>query len=92
LLQRVGTMDPQRVRKEAAESPTDVTAQAAVADLDLAGGHVEDAFARLVETVRRTVGDDRERARLRLLDLFEVIGGDDPRVTSARSALARVLF
>ncbi|MGP3980997.1 tetratricopeptide repeat protein [Streptomyces sp. KR80] len=92
LLQRVQGMDPQSVRKTAADSPDDVTAQLAAADLDLAGGHIEDAFGRLVETVRRTAGDERDTARVRLLELFEVIGGDDPRVTAARSALARVLF
>ena len=80
------------MRKDAAEKPDDVQAQIAAADLDLVGGHVEDAFGRLVETVRRTTGDDRNAARVRLLELFEVIGGDDPRVTAARSALARVLF
>ncbi|WP_406506682.1 tetratricopeptide repeat protein [Streptomyces sp. NBC_00212] len=92
LLQRVQSLDPQQVRKEAAEKPADVAAQIAAADLDLVGGHVEDAFGRLVETVRRTFGDDRDAARVRLLELFEVIGGDDPRVTAARTALARVLF
>lgn len=92
LLQRVQSLDPQQVRKDAAEKPADVAAQIAAADLDLVGGHVEDAFGRLVETVRRTFGDDREAARVRLLELFEVIGGDDPRVTAARTALARVLF
>ncbi|MFE3599260.1 tetratricopeptide repeat protein [Streptomyces sp. NPDC059096] len=92
LLARVQGMDQAQVRKDAADRPADVTAQIAAADLDLVGGHVEDAFGRLVEAVRRTAGDDREAARLRLLKLFEVIGGDDPRVTAARSALARVLF
>ncbi|MEV4974017.1 tetratricopeptide repeat protein [Streptomyces scopuliridis] len=92
LLTRVQDMDQARVRKDAADKPGDVQAQIAAADLDLVGGHVEDAFGRLVEAVRRTAGDDREAARVRLLELFEVIGGDDPRVTAARSALARVLF
>ncbi|MFE3660761.1 tetratricopeptide repeat protein [Streptomyces sp. NPDC059165] len=92
LLSRVRGMDPQAVRKEAADKPDDVPAQIAAADLDLVGGHVEDAFGRLVETVGRTSGDDRNAARLHLLDLFEVIGSDDPRVTAARTALARVLF
>ncbi|MFG2718290.1 tetratricopeptide repeat protein [Streptomyces sp. NPDC048416] len=92
LLQRVQALDPAQVRKDAADKPADVAAQIAAADLDLVGGHVEDAFGRLVETVRRTFGDDREAARVRLLELFEVIGGDDPRVTAARTALARVLF
>ncbi|MFI0984625.1 tetratricopeptide repeat protein [Streptomyces exfoliatus] len=92
LLARVQDLDPGVVRKNAAENPADVTAQIAAADLDLVGGHVQDAFGRLVETVRRTVGEDRDAARLRLLELFEVIGAEDPRVTAARQALARVLF
>ncbi|MEV7197888.1 tetratricopeptide repeat protein [Streptomyces sp. NPDC093510] len=92
LLQRVQGLDPQAVRKDAADRPADVQAQIAAADLDLVGGHVEDAFGRLIDTVRRTAGDDRDAARVRLLELFEVVGGEDPRVTSARTALARVLF
>jgi putative thioredoxin len=92
LLRRVEGLDPQQVRKDAAERPGDAAAQIAAADLDLVGGHVEDAFERLVDTVQRTAGADRETARVRLLHLFEVIGGDDPRVTAARVALARVLF
>lgn len=92
LLGRVQGLDPQKVRQEAAENESDVQAQMAAADLDLVGGHVEDAFGRLVETVRRTVGEERDTARVRLLELFEVVGPDDPRVTAGRSALARVLF
>ncbi|MEU2179438.1 tetratricopeptide repeat protein [Streptomyces thermolilacinus] len=92
LLGRVQGMDPQQVRKNAADDPKDVPAQLAAADLDLVGGHVEDAFGRLVDTVRRTAGDDRNAARVRLLELFEVIGSDDPRVIKARGDLARVLF
>ncbi|MEU2456223.1 tetratricopeptide repeat protein [Streptomyces sp. NPDC052071] len=92
LLGRVAGLDPQKVRTEAAENPVAPAAQMAAADLDLVGGHVEDAFGRLVETVRRNFGDDRDAVRVRLLELFEVIGPDDPRVTAARTALARVLF
>ncbi|MGW1464964.1 tetratricopeptide repeat protein [Streptomyces sp. NPDC001493] len=92
LLGRVQKMNPQEVREKAAAGPADVAAQIDAADLDLVGGHVEDAFGRLVETVRRTFGDDRDAVRVRLLELFEVIGPEDPRVASARAALARVLF
>ncbi|MER6060743.1 tetratricopeptide repeat protein [Streptomyces sp. NPDC001792] len=92
LLQRVQGFDPQKVRQEAAEKPKDVEAQIAAADLDLVGGHVEDAFGRLIETVQRTVGDDRDTVRRRLLELFEVVGPEDARVVGARRALARALF
>ncbi|MFW6694074.1 tetratricopeptide repeat protein [Streptomyces sp. MAR4 CNX-425] len=92
LLRRVEGLDAAAVRKEAADAPTDVQAQIRVADLDLVGGHVEDAFGRLVDTVARTAGEDRQAARVRLLELFEVVGGDDPRVVAGRQALARVLF
>ena len=92
LLHRVQGLDPQQVRKDAADRPGDAQAQIAAADLDLVGGHVEDAFGRLIDTVRRTAGDDRDAVRLRLLELFEVVGADDPRVSAARRALARALF
>ncbi|MFF3936807.1 tetratricopeptide repeat protein [Streptomyces phaeofaciens] len=92
LLHRVQDMDPQQVRKDAAEKPGDAAAQIAAADLDLVGGHVEDAFGRLIDTVRRTAGDDRDAVRMRLLELFEVVGPEDPRVAAARRALARALF
>ncbi|MDI5962719.1 tetratricopeptide repeat protein [Streptomyces sp. SL13] len=92
LLLRVRDLDPAAVRQAAAADPADVDAQISAADLDLAGGHVEDAFGRLVDTVRRSAGEERDRARVRLLELFELVGSDDPRVSAARGALARVLF
>ncbi len=92
LLQRVQGLDPQQVRQDAAGKPEDAAAQIAAADLDLVGGHVEDAFGRLIDAVARTAGDDRDAVRLRLLELFEVVGADDPRVAAARRALARALF
>jgi putative thioredoxin len=92
LLNRVQGTDPEVTRKAAAERADDVPAQLAAADLDMVGGHVEDAFGRLVGAVQRTAGEDREAARVRLLELFELVGPDDPRVTAARGALARVLF
>jgi putative thioredoxin len=63
-----------------------------VADLDLLGGHVEDAFVRLVNLVARTSGDDRDAARTHLLDLFAAVGNEDPRVLKARRDLASALF
>ncbi|WP_424211728.1 tetratricopeptide repeat protein [Streptomyces sp. BI20] len=89
---KVRAMDPAAVRAAAAENPKDPAAQIAVAELDLAGGHVEDAFGRLVDTIRVVFGDDRDTVRVRLLELFEVLGADHPAVGPARTALARVLF
>ncbi|GIG41516.1 tetratricopeptide repeat protein [Cellulomonas phragmiteti] len=92
LMERTSALDPRAVREAGAADPDDVDAQLAVADLDVFAGAVEDAFARLVDLVRRTAGDERERVRLRLVDLFEVLGTDDPRVVAARRALASALY
>jgi putative thioredoxin len=92
LLQRVLPLDAATTRAEAAAAPEDVAAQLAVADLDVSGGHVEDAFRRLLDLVRRTAGEDRDAVRLRLLELFDVVGAEDPRVVTARGALMRALF
>jgi putative thioredoxin len=80
------------VRQAAAADPRAVDAHLTVADLDLFGGHVEDAFRRLVDLVRVTAGDERARVRARLLDHFEIVGPDDPRVVRARRELANALF
>jgi putative thioredoxin len=92
LLERTQDVDPGRARAAAAKDPQDVDAQLLVADLDLLGGHVEHAFGRLVDTVRVTIGPERERTRVRLVELFDLVGAADARVTAARLALARVLF
>ena len=92
VLKRTQGIDLQEARTAAAERPDDVDAQTMVADLDLLGGHVDDAFARLVELVRRTSGDERDAARTHLIDLFGAVGNDDPRVLKARRDLASALF
>lgn len=92
LMQRTQDADLQAARAAAAADPADVDAQILVADLDLLGGHVEDAFARLVDTVRITADADRNRAREHLVELFEVIGTSDERVVRARKALMSALF
>jgi putative thioredoxin len=92
VLQRTQGADLNAARAAAAASPDDIDAQTMVADLDLLGGHVEDAFARLVELVRRTSEKDRDRAREHLLGLFAAVGNDDPRVIKGRQALASALF
>jgi putative thioredoxin len=92
LLLRTEGVDPAQARAAAAAAPTDPAAQILVADLDLLGGHVEDAFARLVDTVRATSGEDRNAVRAHLVELFTVVGPQDERVATARRALTAALF
>ena len=92
VLQRTEGVDLQQARSAAAESPDDVDAQTLVADLDLLGGHVDDAFNRLIDLVRRTAEGDRDRARTHLIGLFSAVGNADPRVQRARRDLASALF
>ena len=92
LVKRVNSYDQAAARRDAAERPDDVGAQTRVADIDLATGRIDEAFDRLVGTVRRTTGDDREKARLHLLDLFSVLPPKDARVARARASLSSVLF
>lgn len=92
LLDRVQGLDLQAARAAAAEAPTDVAAQFAVADLDIAGGHVEDAFGRLLDLFAQLPSDERGPVRERLLELFALVGDADPRVAAARGRLASLLF
>jgi len=92
VMQRTQGVDLSAARAAAADDPDDVDAQTLVADLDMLGGHVEDAFARLVNLVARTSDKDREKARDHLLGLFAAVGNDDPRVLASRRSLASALF
>ncbi|MGH3778145.1 MAG: tetratricopeptide repeat protein [Pseudonocardiaceae bacterium] len=90
-LARADSADPSAVTRANA-APDDVDAQLAAADAEVADRLPERAFERLVGAVRRLTGDDRDRVRAHLVELFELFGPDDPRVISARRALARALF
>lgn len=92
LLERTADADLAAAREAAAARPDDVAAQALVADLDLLGGQVEDAFGRLIDLVKRTSGEERTAARDHLVQLFAVIGNADDRVKRARTALMSALF
>ncbi|NTW42000.1 MAG: tetratricopeptide repeat protein [Cellulomonadaceae bacterium] len=92
LLRRTKDVDPGAARTAAADAPRDAAAQMVVADLDILGGHVEDAFSRLIDAVRVTAGPEREQVRLRLIELFGVVGDADPRVLAARRSLASALY
>lgn len=92
LLDRVQSLDLQAARAAAAAGPLDVQAQFDVADLDLAGGHIDDAFGRLLDLFEKLPSDERTAVRERLVELFGLIGAADPRVGAARNRLTSLLF
>lgn len=92
LLHRLQGHTTQGIREAAAANPRDLEAQMRVADLDLSGGHVEDAFLRLLDLFAASSDDERSEIRERLLELFEVVGVADPRVIAARGRLANLLY
>ena len=90
-LARAQNADPAAIARADA-NPDDVDAQLAATDVEVATDRVEAAFNRLVTTVGRTSGEDRDKAREHLIGLFELFPPDDGRVIAARRALARALF
>ncbi|MEU2202211.1 tetratricopeptide repeat protein [Isoptericola sp. NPDC019482] len=92
LLQRTRGADLQAARTAAADAPADVDAQLGVADMDMLGGKVEDAFARLLELLPGADADTKEKLRVRLVEYFEIVGPTDPRVVKARQRLAISLY
>ncbi len=92
LIKRVGSYDQAQAQRDAAARPGDPDAQARVADIEVATGRAEAGFDRLLGTVRRTSGEERDRARVHLLSLFEVFPPKDPQVAKARAKLSSLLF
>ncbi|WP_101574224.1 tetratricopeptide repeat protein [Brevibacterium sp. 239c] len=84
--------DPQQLIATADANPKDAEAAKAAADAEIVGGNPSSAFNRLISLIRVSAGDEKEALRLRVLELFEVLGADDPAVTKARTALMRALF
>ena len=92
LMARLDGQDPHELLTAADAAPTDLAAALAGADAALALGDVNAALGRALEAVRTHAGEEREEARLRLLELFEVIGSTSPEVAQARRRLATMLY
>jgi len=92
LMQRARSANVEAVRAAAAKDPHDVDAAFAVADVDMLGGHVEDAFDRLLTVMADADGDNKERIRKRIVEYFDLIGPTDPRVNKARQRLTMLLY
>ncbi|MFF2051533.1 tetratricopeptide repeat protein [Leifsonia sp. NPDC058194] len=92
LLARLAGKTLDAIRGAAAADPSDAQAQLDVADLDLSGGHVEDAFDRLLALYPTLDAPGKETVRTRLVDYFEIVGVEDPRVAKARARLTSLLY
>jgi len=92
LMQRTADIDVTAAIAAADADPADTSAQLLAADGDFLEGRLDAAFDRLVEAVRARSGPEREEVRRRLVDLFALIGSDDPAVRRARIALTNALF
>lgn len=92
LLARASKLDAQVVMLAASSPTAPLAVHLDAADLELASGRAEEAFARLIGQVKSRTGGERDQARVRLLELFETVGNADPRVLKARRALMTALF
>jgi len=92
LLHRLDGLTLDEIRSSAAAAPENLDAQLAVADLDVSGGHLQDAFDRLLTLFPTLDQDSKNAARTRLLEYFEIAGAEDPRVIAARRRLTGLLY
>ncbi len=92
LLARSGSADVREVRAAAASAPDDVEAQLAVADIDMIGGQIQDAFGRLLDFLAAGHKGDLEAVRQRLLEYFTIPEPTDPRLARARRRLATLMY
>jgi len=92
LIRRVNSYDRAKVQRAAQEKPDDPEAQIQAADVDLVTGQIEASFDRLLGAFQRTAVEDRNRVRVHLLALFDVLPPRDPRVAKARARLTSMLF
>lgn len=92
LMRRTDGVDAVEAMAAADAAPDSPEAQALAADIELLTGQADAAFARMIDLVRRTTGDERTAARDHVLSLFVLVGDGEPQVIKARTALANALF
>jgi putative thioredoxin len=91
LLERASKLNPNDVLQKASDRK-DFASQMDLADLELMKGNPGSGFAVLINAIKISSGEDRDKLRARLLELFIVVGDSDPEVIKARRDLASALF
>jgi putative thioredoxin len=92
LLQRLDGVPIDDIRSAAEADPKSVSAVLALADLDVSRADTGSAFDRLLDLFPTLDADGKNQVRTRLLDYFEIVGGDNPLVIAARRRLTGLLY
>jgi putative thioredoxin len=87
-----GTGDEATLRQRVAADPADLEARLALGRLLAARGQYDEALAELLDVVRRDPRFDDGAARKTMVDVFDILGPQDPRTDRYRSELAKALF
>ena len=91
LLRRIEDAGDQALQA-AVDGPSDIPQALLAADVQVVNGRAADAYRQLIDLIARTSGNDRDKIRQHLLELFTIAGPQDPEVAAARRRLAAVLF
>ena len=92
LLIRTIDLDGAKIMEEAIERPEDIDLQLQCADIEVMSGYLDSAFDRLLRLLVVLVGDEQNRVKNHLLELFTLVDPADPLVIKARAQLANALF
>ena len=82
----------QRVAERPEKDADEVTKVGYACDMAVLQGRPDMAVTELVDLVKRTAGDERQRARKHLLSVFDALGPADPIVVQGRRDLTNALF
>jgi putative thioredoxin len=92
LLMRTEGLELNKIVEESEKSPQDIDLQLKAADIEIVNGGVEAAFTRLLTLIKNSTGNDRNKVKTHLLNLFALVDQADPRLVSARKELASSIF
>lgn len=92
LMLRIAGLEPSETITQANSEPDNVAKQIMASDVEIAQGEVKNAFARLLNVVKNSAGEDKKKAKDHLLALFQLVDPAEPELIRARAELASALF
>jgi putative thioredoxin len=92
LMLRISALNPALTIKDADSEPTSIEKAVMAADVEISQGLQKNAFARLINFVKNSSGDEKKQAKEHLLLLFQLVDPADPDLIRSRNELASALF